>query len=1122
MSSATEQADIGVIKEKLQAYRRKFYANRLLRGSVVVALLLSTLFVTFVLSEGLLWLSPAWRTTLFAVLVGGSALAAAVLVLGPLLKYLNIGTTLTDDEAARAIGRHFPEIDDKLVNLLQLSQDTAQNRSLILAAIQARIDQLRPVPFTLAVNFKPNYRLARYLALPLLLLVLMLIVNPDLVTSGMFRLVNFSKTFVPPAPFDVQVPNHRKQFVEGETFSIDIKLSGKELPGELYLYLKHEGETRFTQYSLQKENLTKYAYTFKNARRDFEYYIGNELHGSAIFSSQALKRPAVGNFYVVLRYPGYTGIEPETLSTNVGDINALYGTQAEWHFEFKGPVDKGYFQGLDKTALQFLNDAKTEARFTRTLLKDESYTFNLLSNKQVANADTVRYAIKLVADKYPMVYIQKPAYEAALPKTGILSLTADFSDDFGFSQARLYYRFVKAADPTKQKDEFQSVPLQIKPGSAFTQDQAVDFIGLGMAEGDEVEYYVKAWDNDGVQGPKASVSLTHKLTYKSAETLYNEIADINKKVEQELDKAKENSQELQKDFEAIKQKMLEKQNLSYEDKQQIKSMVEKQAQLLNQLEQSQKKIEQTTKQAKQNDLLTPETIKKMEELQQLIKEYNDPEFKKLLDELQKQLNDLNKLQMQKKLEQMEQKSENYQENIERALELFKQLKVDQKVEELMNKLDDLKEKQDMLQDKLDQAKDKNEMQAVQQKQQELAKEMQEALDDLKALQELKADTQSPDSQEMDDLQEMGDDAKEQMDQAGQQMQQGNKNKAKQNQQKSGQQLQKMMEKLDKMQTDSEMEEKAENYEDLRNLLENLLKLSFEQEDLRNQITVLQYNDPKLVAKVQQQQKIRDDMLMIRDSLVELSKRVFEIKKMVMDELTEIDNAMNRAFAYLGQKQLPMARSEQHGVMTHTNNLANMLVESLDQMQQQMQQMKNASGQGKMCKKPNSQGNSMQKLGEMQKQLNQQLQQMMQQGGTDPKMLNELAKQQEQIRQQLSEAFEKLKQEGGGGLGDLSKIQKDMEKTEDELKKEQLTAEMLMRQQQILNRMLDFDKAMREQEFDETRESTTGDELDKVPPADLKPDQLQQIIRKEQYNKSKYPYTPAYQSLIDKYYEIINK
>ena len=57
---------------------------------------------------------------------------------------------LSYEDAARMIGKHFPEIDDKLLNTLQLHELAEQNPegySLLDAAIERRIEQMKPFTF---------------------------------------------------------------------------------------------------------------------------------------------------------------------------------------------------------------------------------------------------------------------------------------------------------------------------------------------------------------------------------------------------------------------------------------------------------------------------------------------------------------------------------------------------------------------------------------------------------------------------------------------------------------------------------------------------------------------------------------------------------------------------------------------------------------------------------------------------------------------------------------------------------------------------------------------------------------------------------------------------------------
>lgn len=1117
MSSSNFQ----IILQKLEQFRRRYYLFRMVRGGIVLLLLSASLFLAFALTEGALWLSPAARTTLFAVLAVAFGAVLAGGVLWPLLQYLRVGRSLTDAEAARLVGKHFADIDDKLLNLLQYQQMNPEANALLAAAIEQRTEQLRPVPFTLAVNFRPNWRLARYLAIPALLALFLLVFNRDLLTKGSYRLINFNEHFQPPPPFEVDIPNHKKQLVEGQDHAIDVRVSGRELPAELYLYRKDAEESGFQRYSLQKKSATQYEFTFRNVRGDFQYYIGNDLYGTSAFPVEVLQRPSLSSFYVVLTPPAYTRQPAETLATSVGDISTLRGTTARWHFRFKGPVARAAFH-LPDTVIPFpVND--TGAVFAQQLLRNTDYGVHLASDRGVLNQDTVRYQIQLQEDKHPAVTIEHPAYESALPPTGIINLRAELSDDYGFTRAELHYRFTKSTAPGKVTRDYKIVSLPVLfARNLQTVEQRVDFIRYDAASGDEIEYYVKVWDNDGVSGPKSAVSMAHKIVYQSTETLYEEMNETGQEMEKQLDAALSDASEMNKTFEQIEKKLLEKKNLNYEDKKEIKEMVKKQQELMKQIEDSQQLLEKQIDQADENTLLTEETLEKLKKLEDLMKEMATPEMKKFLEELQKKLDDMSNQELKQKMEQFKMDNESLKKDLERTLELFQQLKVDQKTQELMQKLDNLKEQQEMLRERMEDAKTKDELQQLQEKQKELNEKMKDVGKDMKDLKDMKEETQTPDADKMEQLEQEQKEAEQDMQQAEQKMGQQNKKQAGQQQKNAEQKMQQMMDQLEQMQRENEQEQQAENYEDLRDLLENLLRLSFDQEDVRDRMGVLRPNDPMLKTLARRQAKIKDDMQMIDDSLRALASRAIEIEKFITDELKAIQLGLKRTVNHLSDDKVGAAGSEQHQVMTHVNNLANMLLESLNSMQQAMQM---SQGMGKGCKMPKNPGSSpsMQQLKNMQQQLNKSMSDMMKQGGQNPDKLREMAAQQEAIRKKIQEMFQKIDEEGEKGLGSSKKITDDMQMTEKELRDRlTLDAEMMRRQQRILDRMLDFDKAMREREYDNKRKAITGVDRPRVSPAELPPDQLRERIRKENYSKDKYQYAPLYQNLIEEYYKLLDE
>jgi hypothetical protein len=176
------------------------------------------------------------------------------------------------------------------------------------------------------------------------------------------------------------------------------------------------------------------------------------------------------------------------------------------------------------------------------------------------------------------------------------------------------------------------------------------------------------------------------------------------------------------------------------------------------------------------------------------------------------------------------------------------------------------------------------------------------------------------------------------------------------------------------------------------------------------------------------------------------------------------------------------------------------------------------GQG-MCQKPGDQKQpNMQGVSKQQQQLNQQMQQMMNSGQMDPQKLSEMAARQEAIRKQLKEAHDKIRENGGKALGDMDKIMQDMKDSESELMNKQLTHETLKRQQEILSRLLQADKSVREREWDNKRESKTGLAQEKKSPEELSREEYENKIRQEMLKSNKLEYSSDFIILIEQYYK----
>jgi hypothetical protein len=285
-----------------------------------------------------------------------------------------------------------------------------------------------------------------------------------------------------------------------------------------------------------------------------------------------------------------------------------------------------------------------------------------------------------------------------------------------------------------------------------------------------------------------------------------------------------------------------------------------------------------------------------------------------------------------------------------------------------------------------------------------------------------------------------------------------------------------------------------------------------------------------VTLVQEQFKLKDDFILIQDSLIALSKRVTEIETFVVDKVAEVKSNLNESIENMEARQKPRANDTQRRVMKNTNDLAVMLSESMENMQQQMSSM---SGDGS-CPKPGDKpgegkGNKgsvpMDKITEGQKEMGEEMKKMMgeQKGGKQgmSKEFAQAAARQAALRKALEEIKQGRDEQGKSSQG-LQEMIEQMDKIETDLVNKRLNNEMLKRQQDIVTRLLEADKADRQRQLDDKRiAERTVEKERKYPPA------IEEYIKKkesevEMYKTVSPSLKPYYKYLVEEYYKSLKE
>lgn len=1128
-----------ILLQKIDDFRKKLYLKSVYKGLILFIILVFSAFVVFNVLEYYGNFNTLVRGFFFFSFITIALFATVKYLAIPSYQYFNKHKKLNDLKTAELMGKDFPTVQDKLVNYLQLLQQS-NNSALALEAIKQKNSELKTVPFLQAIKLDDVFKYLKYSALPIALLLGIFLVSPSIFSEGSTRIINYNKTFVAAAPFSFEIKNKNLKTFQNEDFSLEVALKGSAFPENLYV------EYLGRKIKLEPKGDNLYTHTFKNIQENLTFSLEGSGYSSQDYMLQVIQKPILNGFSVSLEYPSYIHKKSESLE-NVGNLSVPEGTIVAWKLNAK-QTDTAVFTFGTEVYKKDKSLMNSEFSISKKILKSTDYTVTLLKSGVDKNSQ-VHFNIEVIKDLPPSIFAEAVS-DTVLYKD--INIGGNIKDDYGFSRLSIVYSITDEQNKSTTPRSIE-IPIDLKNyAQNFYYGWNIDT--LHIKPGHKLSYYLQVWDNDGVKGAKSAKTNTYELHMPDQKDLDKQIQNTVEQTEDRLDNSMSKATELQKEFEKLQNKIRGKKNLDWQDKKAIEDYIKKHDALkedIQKLSELNKNLNEKQEKFKEEDLRIAE---KAEKLQDLIQNIMDEETKKLWEDLQKMMQEKNKdADIQELLNKIDEKDESIEKELDRAMEFYKQLQFDRKLEENINKLQELAKEQKELSEK---SNDKNaDPNTLEKQQEQLNKQFEEVKKDLQEMKDINKSLEN--KHDLNELDQMEKDVEKEMKDAKEELSQGDKKDAQKKQKDASSKMQEMSDKMQKMKQSEEQEQHSENMDDLRQILENLLKLSFDQEELMKNLKAVNKSDPKYLQYGQEQLKLRDDAKIIEDSLFALSKRVPEIESFINKEVTSMKNYIEESSKLIKRREPYYAGAKQQAAMTSMNNLALMLDDVLRSMQDKQQQMNQDSkgGGGGSCKKPGAGKGPGKKgkkpsPGQMQDQLNKQMQDMMG-GKSGTKMSEQLAKmaaQQEKIRRALQELENMRKgqgKEGGkageggkkpgeegkegesgkngnsGSGGDADKMMKEMEKIEEEIVNKRISPELIKRQKELTTRLLDFEKAVREREMEEKRESNFGQELDRpVPPSLLKyfseKNKVTEMIRTVPPNLN-----PYYKKKVNDFFENLN-
>ncbi|NCD41138.1 MAG: hypothetical protein EOL88_03510 [Bacteroidia bacterium] len=1051
--------EYSLLQHKLYRFIRKYYLNRVIRGLLYAFIIASLTLLLLLALENRLWLGTSVRTLIFwgALILFFATLLSFVFI--PLFKLFRLGGGLTEKQAAILIGEHFTEVDDVLLNTLELKEllDSCPSKHALLeASVAQKTAALRPVPFHRAVNLKSNLKYLKFVVPALLVFVLLWLLNPSFLTDSGDRLIHYNQEYEKPRPFQFHILNAELVAVQNEDFSLQVRITGDFVPDAVYVQIGNQ------KYRLTTMTNHEFLYQFRNLTHDQRFHLVAGDYATSEYTIRVYPKPVLLDFQVNITFPEYLG-RPAEMIANLSDISLPEGSQTKWSF-FTRDCDRLHLIFPD-TVLSFTGSQSNVFTFQQTIKKTTSFRL-VTANAFLNSRDTLDYSVKSIPDAYPELQVEVYHDSAQLQR---LFFNGTVRDDYGFTGLRFFYTHATNGIPWSEN-------IRIAPNvTRQTFFHAFDLQPLSLTPGDEVHYYFEVCDNDGISGSKCVRSVTAVFqvpTLQEIEALAQQDED---NLLDEMDQALNETQEIKKEIEALTRKMLENPEVGWEEMDKLNALVERQQEMNARMEELfQKNNEMNTRESEFKNF-DPALLEKQQKLEELFQELMSEEMREMFEEMQQLMEEMDKNKMSELLQEMDLSNEELEARLDRTLELFRKLEVEKDLTDYARQLEELATRQE---ENAEATKN-----AEQSASDSLLKAQQKLKDEFDRLSE-KFDQIMEKNQELEQPFPIDDPAADESEvqqlqqESMEQMQNGKNNQSAQSQNSAAGKMKQMAEAMMKGMEGMQMQQIAEDREALRQLLENLIQLSFMQEELIETLQVMRRNDPEYNALIRRQNTIRTDMEMVKDSLEALGKRQMAIKPFITEKIVVLNHHLEAAVEFLTEYRTSNTLKEQQYSMTAINDLALLLLEAMDQMEKQMQQMMSGGSGQSTCPSPGGEGEmDISTMRQLQEQLSKQLEEMksgMKPGGEMPGGMSEklarAAAQQMAIRRELQQMAEEMMEQSGQMSGNMRQMLQQMEQNETDIVNKRITQATLNRQKDIVTRLLESERAEMQRDKDEQRKS----------------------------------------------------
>lgn len=656
------------LRQQLDAFRRRLWRTKIAEAVLagIFGLLFSFLLV-FALDR--IWQTPGLLR--LAILIGGTSLAA---VFAPLWVHRWVWGHRRENQLARLIAKRFPGLGDRLLGVVELQgqvedADTLSPR-LRAAAMERVAEEASKRQLEGALPASRHGRWTLAVVAGLLVGTAAFVVAPKAGMSSLKRWLmplssspRYTFTALEGVPETLVIP-------QGEAFTLDVTLAADSE------WQPAEGIARYGRQDPVAAALTAGIYRFDFPAQTEEgvvrLEIGDAKHAIRV---QPMLRPAISRVYANLSYPDYLQLPDHEVDLGSGVLSAVQGSKVEIRADATRDLASASFgplraEGSPDRDGGAMTVTGTSATTPPLEIADKGFTVPIAWTDVLGlrGQDGFEVRVDALSDEAPGVYIQGIQRQHVMLAEETVDFEVLSEDDFGIRKIGLEWsgEFTRATDEVPAKGELNL----LDGGPALNRLSSPAAFSPKAFNITPQKLTVRAWSEDYLPGRPRTYSepvtlfvLTHDEHAQMLKTQFDRaISELEDLARKERGLFEENQRLEKLDPEQLQ---------TEENRKRLENQEDGEKQQTERMDDLAKKMQELFKDSARNGSIDKETLKKMADAMQSMKELSEkdmPEVQEKLGEAQDQKSTAEKAQedVEKAVEKQEDVLKKMQEAIEKA------------------------------------------------------------------------------------------------------------------------------------------------------------------------------------------------------------------------------------------------------------------------------------------------------------------------------------------------------------------------------------------------------------------------------------------------------------------------